>query len=234
MIRFQRINLKVLWAVFSSIDNLLSTGDHCLRFQLFLHSETQQRTCLELYGALHHTTGQKSDKATLHFCRHAGFKHVNSMNSLHGILWKSKCLSADWLSLFWSPTSLPLQHSNIHECRHTSASGQQLKLQWMTDCPRRLMCIFLSVYACLYVLAAELRVRPGTKGKEQWPQYTSICPTLFCATVRARACTHRHTLTYAPKCTHTLKEQYISYLKLSCCRDQGVVTGCMVKCVLLS
>lgn len=108
MIRFQRINLKVLWAVFSSIDNLLSTGDHRLCFQLFLHSETQQRTCLELYGALHHTTGQKSDKATLHFCRYAGFKHVNSMNSLHGILWTSKCLSADWLSLFWSPTSLPL------------------------------------------------------------------------------------------------------------------------------
>lgn len=75
--------------------------------------------------------------------------------------------------------------------------------------PRRLMCIFLSVCACLYVLAAELRVRPGTKGKEQWPQYTSICPTLFCATVWARACTQTYTYICTKVHTHIKGTVYL-------------------------
>lgn len=100
-----------------------------LRYQYFVetllnsspfnfHTEKQQRTCPELRGLLHHSIGQEGDQATLLFQRHTGFTHVNSMNSRHGILWKSKW-PPHWLPFFSLLPCFLFAHSSIYTYMNT-------------------------------------------------------------------------------------------------------------------
>lgn len=186
---------------------------YCWCVQLFLHFETQQRTCPELHVALHHAAGQEwqreRDQATLPFCMQTEFTHVNSMNPLHAY---PNGPPTGCLYLSWSPASLPLWHPYIHEYRHTSECGPKLRLKWMTDLPMKIdVCVCMHV--CEYVHACvPCRVKHKTAAKPCYERRRAVAATHTCTQhvffVWLYGC--MHSLTYAHE-----KEQHISYLRPS-------------------
>lgn len=104
------------------------------------------------------------------------------------------------LSLSWSPTSLPVWHSYIHEYRHTSGCGPKLKLKWMTEFPMK-MCVCVCMHVCKYVcVCVPCRVKHKTAAKPCYERKRAVASThahmytLFWVTLWAH--THSHICTH--------------------------------------
>ena len=85
------------------------------------------------------------------------------------------------LSLPWSPASLPLWHSYIHEYRHTSGCGPKLKLKWMTDLPMKMnvcVCVCVDMHVCEYVyVCAPCRVKHKTAAEPGYERKSAVALT---------------------------------------------------------
>ena len=127
---------------------------------------------------LHHAAGQEGNQANLPFCRQTKFTHVNSMNSLPGMLWKSKW-PPNWLSFSFVVSRFSPSLVFIHTWIQTYQwCGPKLKLKWMTDLPMKMdvcvcVCVCVCMYVCVYVFPAEWNIRlppsPAMNGRELWP-----------------------------------------------------------------